>query len=141
LLIRELVRILLVDDFEPFRSLVSSMLEQLPGFQVIGLARNGLEAAQQAEELRPDLILLDVGLPKLNGIAAAREIRIVSPTSKILFFSTSSPELAREAFYSGGRGYVVKAEITAELLLTAMYAVLIGRQFMSTSFAQCGLIW
>lgn len=141
-MIKELVRILLVDDFVPFRSLVSSMLGKQTGLEVIGVAPNGLEAVQQAKKLQPDLVLLDIGLPKLNGIAAARQIGLVSPKSKILFLSSnSSPEVAREALYSGGRGYVLKGEITDELLLAAVYAVLIGRRFLSGSFAQCGLIW
>ncbi len=77
----------MVDDFEPFRRLVVSMLQKQPELQIIYEASDGSEAVQKAEELQPDLILLDIGLPKLNGIEAARRIRKLSPGSKILFVS------------------------------------------------------
>ena len=134
------VRILLVDDFEPFRSMVSSMLEGQPGLQVVGLASDGPEAVKQGEMLQPDLILLDIGLPKLNGIEAAQQIRLVSPQSIILFLSANtSPDVARAALYTGARGYVLKVDVVAELL-TAVDAVLMGKQFLSRRFAHNCLI-
>src|ERR1700746_2290019 len=81
------VRVLVVDDYEPFRCIVRQTLGARPELQVIDEATDGLEAVQKAEELQPDLILFDVGLPKVNGIEAARRIRTVSPESKILFVS------------------------------------------------------
>jgi CheY-like chemotaxis protein len=76
------VRALVVDDFEPFRRFVASVLQELPAVQVICEVPDGLEAVQKAEELQPDLIVLDIGLPKLDGLEAARKIRKLSPNSK-----------------------------------------------------------
>ena len=84
------VKVLVVDDYEPFRRFVSSMLGEMPELQIIGEAADGLEAVQKAEELRPDLILLDIGLPILNGIEAARQIRRLVQESKIVFVSQES---------------------------------------------------
>jgi DNA-binding response OmpR family regulator len=127
----QLCKLLIVDDFEPFRRFVWSRLEQDVRFQIIGQACDGLEAVQKAEELQPDLILLDVGLPKLNGIEAARRIRKLVPESKILFMSQESDaDVVQEALSLGKSGYVVKGRAGGELL-TAVEAVLQGKQFFS----------
>src|SRR6266850_7865867 len=84
------IRVLVVEDYEPFRRYVCSTLGKIPGLHVVGLASDGLEAVQKAEELQPDLVLLDIGLPTLNGIDAARRIGKVAPQSKILFLSQES---------------------------------------------------
>jgi hypothetical protein len=108
------------------------MLEQRSSFVVLGQASDGLEAVQQAQELQPDLILLDLGLPKLNGIEACRRIREVSPHSKILFLSLeASVELVQEALRIGARGYLHKSDVACELL-PGMDAVLQGKQFVSS---------
>ena len=99
------IRVLVVDDYAPFRHFVRSALQKLSQLQVIGEASDGMEAVQKAQELGPDLILLDIGLPTLNGIEAARRIREVSPTSKILFVSENrSRVLTEEALRSGADG-------------------------------------
>jgi DNA-binding NarL/FixJ family response regulator len=124
-------RILVVDDYEPFVQFVCSMLEGRADLQVIGQASDGLEAVQKAEELRPDLILLDIGLPKLNGIETARRMHKVAPHARILFLSQhSSSDVVQEALKSGGLGYVHKSRAQSELL-PAIDAVLGGRQFVS----------
>ena len=124
-------RVLVVEDYEPFRSFVCSTLEKRPEWQIVGQASDGLEAAQKAHELQPDLILLDIGLPTLNGIDAARRIRKVAPKSKILFVSQeSSPDVVEEALALGALGYVVKTRAGSELL-AAVEAVRRGRQFVS----------
>jgi DNA-binding NarL/FixJ family response regulator len=124
-------RVLVVDDYEPFRSFICSTLEKRPELQIVGQASDGLEAAQKAHELQPDLILLDIGLPTLNGIDAARRIRKVAPKSKILFVSQeSSPGVVEEALALGALGYVVKTRAGSELL-AAVEAVRRGRQFVS----------
>ena len=125
------VRILVVDDFEPFRRFVCSTLAKRPDFQVVGEASDGLEAVQKTEELQPDLIVLDIGLPKLSGIEAARQIRGRAPRSKIIFLSQeSSTEVVQEALSLGARGYVVKTH-AGSALLKAADAVLQGGQFVS----------
>jgi DNA-binding NarL/FixJ family response regulator len=98
-------------------------------------ASDGLEAVQKAEELKPDLILLDVGLPTLSGIEAARRIRKLSPESKILFVSQEpSPDVVREALGLGARGYVVKTDAGSELL-EGVNALLRGDQFVNRRFS------
>ena len=125
------VRIFVVDDHDPFRRFVCSTLAQRPDLQIIGEASDGLEAVQKAEELQPDLIVLDIGLPTLNGIEAARRIRKLAPQSKILFLSQeSSPDVVQEAFSLGALGYAVKAHAGSELL-AAVEAVRQGRRFVS----------
>jgi len=126
------VRVLVVDDYEPFRRFICSTLVKRPEMRVIGEALDGLEAVQKAEELQPDLILLDIGLPTLNGIEAARRIRKLSPESKIIFVSQeSSADVMQEALALGALGYVVKAHAGGELL-AAVGAVLAGSQFVGS---------
>jgi DNA-binding NarL/FixJ family response regulator len=121
----------LVDDFERFRDFIFSLLRKQPGVQIVGEALDGPEAVQKAEELKPDLVVLDIGLPKLNGIEAARQIRTVSPDSKILFLTgNDDPEVAREALGTGATGYVAKSDAPVELL-SAVEAVLLGKQYVS----------
>ena len=125
----------MVEDYEPFRQFICSTLRKRPDFQIVEEVTDGLEAVQKAEELQPDLIMLDIGLPSLNGIAAARRIRKLSPTSKILFVSQeSSADVVQEALALGALGYVVKAHAGSELL-PAVEAVLQGRQFVSSGLS------
>jgi len=126
------VRILVVDDHEPFRRFVSSTLHEQPNLQVIGEVQDGLEAVRQAETLQPDLILLDIGLPRLNGIEAARRIGELAPNARIIFLTQeSSAEVVREAFRLGAWGYVVKAQVGQELLI-AVESVMQGKRFISS---------
>lgn len=125
------LRILAVDDFEPWRSFVSSALQQQLDLQTFMEVSDGLEAVYKAEDFRPDLILLDIGLPTLNGIEAAGRIREVSPNSTILFLSEeSSPEVAEAALEAGGAGYVVKSDAGRELL-PAVKALVEGKRYIS----------
>lgn len=133
------IRVLVVDDYEPWRRFVSTTLLKQPELEVIGEVSDGLEAVQKAEELQPDLILLDIGLPTLNGIEAARRIRKVSPGAKILFASENrSADIAEEALSTGASGYVVKS-VAANELLPAVKAVLEGKRFVSAGLADRGL--
>jgi len=126
------IRVLVVDDFEPWRRFVRSALADEPELQIIAEATDGSMAVQKATESQPDLILLDIGLPVLNGIEAARRIRQLSPKSKILFVSEHrSIDVAKEAMRAGGYGYIVKS-CAGKDLLPAMAAVLQGKQFAST---------
>lgn len=124
-------RVLIVDDFEPWRRFVCSTLEKVPDLQVICEVSDGLEAVQKAKELQPDLIVLDIGLPKMNGFEVARRIRKLNPESKILFLSQeSSADVVQEALSLGALGYVLKARAGTELL-AALDAVRRGKQFVS----------
>jgi len=128
-------RTLVVDDFDDFRQFLCSRLKQGNECEVIGEASDGLQAVYQAEKLQPDLILLDLGLPTLNGIQAARRIRQVSPKSKILLVSqNSSPEIAQGALNAGAHGYLVKSD--SPELLSAISTVLAGAQFISGRFKE-----
>jgi DNA-binding NarL/FixJ family response regulator len=128
------VRVLVVDDYEPFRRFVCSTLGKSSDLRVIGEADDGLEAIHKAEELQPDLIVLDIGLPTLNGIEAARRIRKLAPESTILFVSQeSSEDVMHEALSLGAIGYVVKAHAGSELL-AAVEAARSGRLFNSRGF-------
>ena len=126
------IRILIVDDFDDWRRQLHSLLKARPTWQIIAEASDGSEAVQKAEDLKPDLILLDIGLPKLNGIEAARQIRQRSPSSKIIFLSQNSDlDIVRAAFDTGASGYVRKIDAGRELL-PAVDAVLGGKQFVSS---------
>lgn len=130
------IRILIVDDFQSWRRWVSAMLQDNPEFRIVGEASDGLEAVQKSADLQPDLILLDIGLPKLNGIEAARRICAIAPGSTILFVSENQcPTLAYEALHASrcARGYVVKSDAATELL-PAMNGVMQGREFVSSRF-------
>jgi len=101
------VRILLVDDNEPFRRFVASALHDQPNLHVIGEVGDGFEAVRQAEAMQPDLILLDIGLPGLNGIGAARRMGELAPNAKIIFLTQeSSVDVVHEALSLGAWGYV-----------------------------------
>jgi DNA-binding NarL/FixJ family response regulator len=131
-----LVRVLVVDDFEPWQRQVIRQIREKPNFKIIGMMADGMEAIQKAEELQPDLVLLDVSLPKLSGIEAARKIRKLVPRAKILFLSASpDPDVVRAAFCAGGAGYVLKSD-AASALLPGMEAVLSGKQFVSRSLVE-----
>jgi DNA-binding NarL/FixJ family response regulator len=128
---RASIRVLVVEDFAPFRQFIRSTLGNNPGVQVICEVSDGLEAVRQAEELKPDLILLDIGLPTLTGLDAARQIRKLAPESKIVFLTQeSSADVVQEALNLGARGYVVKIRAATDLL-AAVDAVVEGRQFVS----------
>src|SRR5437763_16442664 len=120
------IRILVVDDYEPFRQFVRLTLGKKPELEIVAETADGLEAVLKAKEHKPDLILLDIGLPSLNGIEVARRIRKLSPESKIIFLSQeSSPDVIQVALNLGARGYVVKATARTNLL-AAVDAVVLG---------------
>ena len=129
-------RVLVVDDYEPWRSFATKTLQKKPEIQDIREASDGLEAVRKAKELQPDLILLDIGLPTINGIEAARRILQHSPKTKIVFVSEQrSPDIVKEALRTGAGGYVIKSKAAKELL-AAVQAVLHGKQFVSASLTE-----
>jgi CheY-like chemotaxis protein len=124
-----------VDDFVPWRSYVIAKLGENPALHIVGFASDGLEAVQKAAELQPDLILMDVNLPNLSGISAARRIRELSLKSKVLFVSQNLDlDVVQVALDAGGFGYVVKSSAENELL-AAVEAVVLGKTFVSGEFA------
>src|SRR6185437_9888414 len=125
-------RILVVEDHEPFRKFVRTFLGQLEDFQLVGEAGDGLTAVRKCVELKPDLVLLDIGLPELNGIQVARQIRQLAPDSRIVFLTQeSSSAIVHEALSLGAAAYVIKAH-TASDLIVAIIAARDGRQFVSS---------
>lgn len=130
------ISVLLADDFVQFRAAVSVLLGKKPELQIVAEASDGIEAVEKSRQLRPDLILLDIGLPKLNGVAAAQQIREVAPQSKIIFVTQeTSADIMKEAMGLGGMGYVVKAKVESELL-KAIDLVLEGKQFIGTGLTR-----
>jgi len=128
---RSSVSVLVVDDFEQWRRIVCTALRANLGLQIFEEAADGLEAVQKAADLQPDLVMLDIGLPKLNGIEVARQIRSLSPESRVVFLTENySCDLAEAALNSGAYGYVIKSAFAGELI-PAVEAVLEGRQFLS----------
>jgi DNA-binding NarL/FixJ family response regulator len=125
------IRALVVDDHESWRGFASKVLQRVPELQVVGEASDGLHAIRLAQQLQPDLIVLDIGLPQLNGIEVARRICFLSPKSKVVFMSGNrSHEIAQEALRIGGCGYVVKWAAARELL-PAVEAALQCKRFIS----------
>jgi DNA-binding NarL/FixJ family response regulator len=126
------VRVLIVEDFKPFQEFLCFTLEERRDLLVIGTVSDGVEAVQKAIELKPDLILLDIGLPTMNGIEVARQVRKLVPESKIVFVSQeSSADVVREALSTGAWGYVVKNKGGTDLV-AAVDAVLSGMTFVSS---------
>lgn len=126
-----LIGILIVDDCKAFRRFAASAVQQENGLEVVGEAANGLEGVQKADELRPHLVLLDIGLPRLNGIEACRLIRKCAPESNVVFSSEQTDlDVVNAALATGALGYVRKARAARDLM-PAVKAALNGMQFVS----------
>jgi CheY-like chemotaxis protein len=133
------LRILVVEDHAPFRHFICAALQQRAEYQTIEAA-DGLEAVRKAEELQPDLILLDISLPKMNGFEVAKRLPSLAPHARLLFMSQeSSSDIVREALRLGAHAYVQKISAAADLW-PAIDAVLAGQRFVSRSVAFTGLI-
>jgi DNA-binding NarL/FixJ family response regulator len=129
---RQVVQVLIVEDFQAYRAFVVSLLREKPSLQIVCEVEDGLQAVARAQELSPDLILLDIGLPGLNGIETARQILKIIPESRIVFLTQeTASEVVHEAFNLGAWGYVVKSQAGRELL-GAIEAVLDGKRFVSS---------
>lgn len=125
------VRVLLVEDFGPWQDYILGKLRENPRLRVVDCAADGFEAVRKAKEVRPDLILLDIGLPGMNGIEAARQIRKLVPQSKIIFLTVeTSGSVAEAALGQGAEGYVLKIDLDGDLLV-AVEAVMSGKRFTS----------
>jgi len=130
-LAKSTVQILLVEDFKPYRDLVTSLLAENPDLRVACEASDGLEAVEKAQQLKPDLILMDIGLPKLDGLTAARRIHELAPSTKVVFLSQeTSAEVVQEALSLGAWGYIFKQRAGTDLL-GAMAEIRKGKRFVS----------
>ena len=129
------MRVLVVDDSPIFRDFIHWVLGQKQDFQVVGEACDGLEALQKAEELQPDLILLDIGLPNLDGLEVAKRVYQVAPSSKILFVTMHrDADIVQAALSNGAMGYVLKSDAGDELL-AAIEAALQGTRYVRSMAA------
>jgi DNA-binding NarL/FixJ family response regulator len=127
-------RVLVVEDHERWRRHLCSVLANAAGCEVIGAASEGWEAVQKIETLKPDLILMDIGLPGIDGIEAARQVIARDPRSRILFVSEhQSSDIVQTALRSGARGYITKSDAARELL-PAMEAIVQERRFIGARF-------
>jgi len=130
--------LLLVEDFRPFRTFVASLLDGNPDLRLVCEASDGGEAVAKAQELRPDVVLMDIGLPTLNGLEAARRIRKLVPATKIVFLTQeASAEVLQEALGLGAWGYIVKQQAGSELL-EGLARILHGQRFVSAGLGGNG---
>jgi two-component system nitrate/nitrite response regulator NarL len=126
-----MVSILVVDDIDSWRRFVTSTLGQEPSFEIICEVSDGVKAVQMAEQLQPTVVLLDIGLPRLNGIEAGKWIREVAPNAKIVFLSEQlDSDIIQAALKLGAGGYVLKSD-AAKDLVAAIHAVVRGKKFVS----------
>lgn len=129
------VKVLVVDDYAPWMHFVSVALALKPEIEIVGQAQDGLTAIQKVVELKPDLVVLDIGLPDMSGIQVARRILELAPTVRILFLTeNTAPEVVRAALLTGAQGYVVKSSAARELM-PALEALLLDCYFVSAAAA------
>ena len=132
---RTSISVLVVDDYEQWRKVVRTSLRTNFGLRTIEEAADGLDALQKATDRLPDLVILDIGLPKLNGIEVARQIRSVSPASRVVFLTENhTDDFAEAAFGSGAKAYITKSAFAKEFR-PAVEAVLEGRELRSAGVA------
>jgi DNA-binding NarL/FixJ family response regulator len=125
------LRVLVVEDHEPFRRVICELLQQRADLLIVGEAADGLDAICQAEALRPDVVMLDIGLPMLSGIEVAGRIRAKVPDAKLMFVTNeSSLEVVEQAFRSGAHGYVYKPRVQRDVL-PVLEAIIRGGRFVS----------
>ena len=128
----------MVDDFAPARNQLSARLREQPDFEVVGEALDGLEAVFKAATLQPNVVIVDVALPKLNGIEVTRQIRATVPNCNVLFVTGNDfSQIVNEAFDAGANGYVFKSDAAGELF-TAIRAVVRGRRYVSKKLIDRG---
>jgi DNA-binding NarL/FixJ family response regulator len=133
---RRRIRVLIADDHEVVRCGIRALLETEPGIEVCGEAATGREAVQRAQQLRPDVAIMDVSMPELNGFETTRRIREVAPECEVLVFTFHDTEqVARDALDAGARGYVLKSQ-DARRLLAAVESLGEHKPFFSSPAAE-----
>ena len=131
-----MLRILVADDHEVARRGIRSLLESHPGWEVCGEAKDGRETVELASRMNPDVILLDIGMPNLNGLEAARQILAASPEIAILILTMhDSDQVVREVLRAGARGFVLKSDAGRDLV-AAVEALQLQRTFFTTRVSQ-----
>lgn len=129
------VRILIADDHELVRRGLAAELSKIPGWEVAAEAANGQQAVALAQSLKPDLIVLDLSMPELNGLAATRRILEADPAARILILTAhESEQLVREVLAAGALGYVLKSD-AGRVLVTALQSLLVGAPFFTSKVA------
>jgi DNA-binding NarL/FixJ family response regulator len=114
---RYVFRVLVVEDFDAYRDVVTSLINRQTTFQVIGEAVDGQEAVEKAQLLKPDVVLMDIGLPKLNGLEAARRIKALVPAPRVIFLTAQSDfDVMEEAFRLGASAFILKTQVVSHLL-------------------------
>ena len=130
------IRILLADDHAVVRDGLRSLLERQRDLKVVGEAANGLEAVRQAQQLQPDVVLMDAAMPELNGIEATTQIRQDAPSTQVIILSMhSSAEHVQRALKAGARGYVLK-ESAGTKVAEAVRAVQAGQRYLRPGLAE-----
>lgn len=131
-----MLRILIADDHELARNGIRALLESHPGWEVCGEAKDGRETVDFAARLRPDIVLLDIGMPNLNGLEAARQILAIFPEVAILILTMhDSDNVVREVLRAGARGYLLKSDAGRDLV-AAVEALQLQRTFFTTRVSQ-----
>src|SRR5258708_15761655 len=111
------LRILIADDHEVVRRGLSTLLKTHEGWDICGEAKDGREAVEMAKQLKPDVVVLDIGMPNLNGLAAARQLTQQDPHQKVIILTlTDSDQVIREALDAGARGFVLKSDAAPDLV-------------------------
>jgi DNA-binding NarL/FixJ family response regulator len=129
-------RILLADDHEIVREGVRALVQRREGFEVIGEAATGREAVELAKKLKPDLVVMDIGMPELNGLDATRQIKKLLPDAEVLIFTANeTEEVVRQVFKSGARAYLLKMEANQHLL-PALEMLLKRRTYFSSKVSE-----
>ena len=134
-----MIRILIADDHTPVRRAIRALLQTTTGMEVVGEAENGQEAISLTKQLRPEVVVMDVLMPKLNGLEAAKKIRALRPQPKVVFLSMYSEiNVVQQALYTGAMGYVLKQE-SAHDLVEAIHAVMAKKPYLSPKLKELPL--
>jgi len=129
------VKVLVVDDYAPWRHFAKLALAVKPQVQIVGEAEDGMTAIQKALELKPDVVILDIGLPDMSGIQVSRRILEAAPKTRIVFLTeNTSRDVVRDALLTGAQGYVVKS-FAAKDLVPAVEAIMLNCYFVSAAAA------
>lgn len=130
------IRILLADDHKIMREGLKALLDDAPDIEIVGLAANGREAVQRAAELRPDVVVMDLNMPEMDGIEATRQLLVADPAARVLILSmVIDRDCVLECLKAGAKGYLVK-DCAAEELQNAIHALAAGESFLCTKIAQ-----